>query len=103
MLQEQNGQGNLDTLTGHHLQPPGQQPRNHHGSTEGKKKLEKVNIPNSKLVIILPANGTVHHEVHLQGVRESEAGSSSEETQETTQDRNLLVQTPLALNHRGNN
>ena len=103
MLQEQNGQGNLDTLTGHHLQTTwtttAESPRKY----RGEEKLEKVNIPNSKLVIILPANGTVHHEVHLQGVRESEAGSSAEETQETTQDRNLLVQTPLALSHKGSN
>ena len=38
VLQEQNGQGKTDTLTGHHQQPPGQQNRGAtHGRTEGKE------------------------------------------------------------------
>ena len=76
VLQEQNGQGNFDTLTGHHQQSPGQHRGTTHGSTEGNGDSEKLTFPISIPVIILPANGTVHHEVHLQGVRELGAGSS---------------------------
>ena len=43
---------------------------------KGRKAFNTFNIPTSKLVIILPVNGTVHHKVHLQGVKEPGAGSS---------------------------
>ena len=45
VLQEQNGQGKLDTLTGHHQQPPEQQkPRNHPREDRGERRLEIQSI-----------------------------------------------------------
>ena len=75
-------------------------------STEGqrgRKAHDTANIPKSKLVIILPVNGTVHHKVHLKGVKEPGADSSRQETQETTRERNLQIQPQLALSDKGNN
>ena len=66
VLQEQNGQGKFDNPIGHHLSVPGQQPRTTPREDRGEKQTqETVGIPRSKLVIILPANGTVHHRVHI--------------------------------------
>ena len=45
VLQEQNGQGNFDTLTGHHQQSPGQHRGTTHGSTEGKESSKKLIVP----------------------------------------------------------
>ena len=101
VLQEQNGQGNFDNLTGHHQQSPGQHRGTTHGSTEGNRDSEKLTFPISIPVIILPANGTVHHEVHLQGVRELGAGSSGRGNTRNDTDRNLLIQPQLALSHTG--
>ena len=96
VLQEQNGQGNFDTLTGHHQQPPGQQPRNHPREYRGERRLKEVDIPNSKPVIILPANGTVHHEVHLQGVKESGAGSSGKRKHKKRHGQKPSNSTPIS-------
>ena len=49
VLQEQNGQGNFDTLTGHHQQSPGQYRGTTHGSTEGKESSKKLTFPTANL------------------------------------------------------
>ena len=103
MLQEQNRQGKFDNSIGHHLLLPGQQPRKHPRRGQwGIKTRKTVGITRSK---------TCHHPAskrdcssqssYLQGVKESGAGSSRQETQETTLDRNLQVQPKLALSYKG--
>lgn len=87
VLQEQNRQDKFDNSIGLHLLSPGQQPRKHPRRGQWGIKTRKT--------VGIPRNKTCHHPAskrdcssqssYLQGVKESGAGSSRQETQETTQ------------------